>query len=66
MKPTMTYKLAHACGTDEANRRMRAAGRTTWNRAEYAAAREVMDRLWFRHFEAQTAPTVGTENNENH
>ena len=33
--PVMTYDLAMAIGKDAANRRMRKAGRTTWNLADY-------------------------------
>lgn len=35
------HVVAYAAGTDAANRRMRAAGRTKWNREDYnTAARE--------------------------
>ena len=43
---TMTYQLAMAAGTDAANRRMRAAGRTKWNRADYSEAARTFNRLW--------------------
>ena len=35
---TMTYRIAHAAGTDAANRQMRAAGRDTWNQEDAALA----------------------------
>ena len=45
----MTQQIASAAGQDAANRRMRAAGRTKWNRADYNVAvrtmREILDEL---------------------
>lgn len=38
-------RLISACGRDAADRRMRAAGRRTWNRADYNAACRASDRL---------------------
>ena len=34
----MTYSLAHAIGTDAANRQMRASGRSAWNEEDYDLA----------------------------
>jgi hypothetical protein len=42
----MTYELAMSCAKDVANRRMRAAGRTTWNRADYNAMVREFNRLF--------------------
>jgi hypothetical protein len=42
----MTYKLAHAAGMDAANARMRKAGRTKWNRADYNHCWAVFNRLF--------------------
>lgn len=42
---TLTYDMAMAAGRDAANRRMRAAGRKTWSRADYNAAWRVTNRL---------------------
>ena len=36
-RQTMTYDLAMAIGHDAASLRMRRAGRTAWNRADYNA-----------------------------
>jgi hypothetical protein len=41
----MTYELAHAAGWDAANRSMRKAGRTVWNKDDYDVACETMNRL---------------------
>lgn len=41
----ITYSLAMAAGRDAANRRMVAAGRTQWNRADYNHAARVVARL---------------------
>lgn len=45
MKPIVTYEVAHAAGTDAANRSMLAAGRTGWNREDYQRAVEEFVRL---------------------
>jgi hypothetical protein len=42
---TMTYAIARAAGTDVANARMRKAGRSTWNKADYHAAARTFARL---------------------
>lgn len=41
----ITYALAMAAGRDAANRRMRAAGRSRWNLADYRYAANVAARL---------------------
>lgn len=41
----ITYKLAHAASQDAANRQMRAAGRTRWNKSDYALACSEFNRL---------------------
>lgn len=41
----VTYALAMAAGRDAATRRMTAAGRTSWNRADYNHAAKVVARL---------------------
>lgn len=41
----VTYPLAMAAGRDAANRRMAAAGRTSWNRADYNHAAKVVEQL---------------------
>lgn len=41
----VTYPLAMAAGRDAANRRMAAAGRTSWNRADYNHAARVVAKL---------------------
>ena len=45
MKPIMNYELAMAAGMDAANRRMRAAGRSKWNRGDYNEVGKTFDRL---------------------
>lgn len=40
-----TYKIAHAAGTDAANRQMRAAGRTKWSLADRNLAAATFARL---------------------
>lgn len=42
----MTYHMAYAAAQDAANRRMRAAGRSVWNKADYNFAAKEFDRLW--------------------
>lgn len=42
---SLTPELARAAGRDAANERMRAAGRSTWNRADYNHAVKVTNRL---------------------
>lgn len=39
------YEIAWAVGFDEANRRMRAAKRTTWSEDDYGAAIAEFDRV---------------------
>ena len=39
------YKLAHAAGTDAANRNMRREGRTVWSEADYDMARVTFEKL---------------------
>ncbi len=46
MRVTMTYDLAMAAAKDAANARMRKAGRTKWNRADYNHMVRVFNRLW--------------------
>lgn len=43
---TMTYELAMAAARDAANARMRKAGRTRWNRADYNCMVATFNRLW--------------------
>lgn len=43
MQPT--YAIAMAAGKDAANRRMQAAGRKNWNRADYNHAAAIVTRL---------------------
>jgi hypothetical protein len=45
MAQTLTPELARAAGRDAANERMRKAGRSTWNRADYNLACRVSARL---------------------
>ena len=52
MKRKWTYELAMAAAKDSANRRMLAAGRTKWNRADYNMAARTFDRLCFRRGDA--------------
>lgn len=42
---TATYKIAIAAGQDAGNRRMKAAGRSKWNRGDYAEAARVTRTL---------------------
>jgi hypothetical protein len=42
----MDYELAMAASHDEGNRSMRRAGRKRWNRDDYNAACEAMDRFY--------------------
>lgn len=42
---TLTPALAFAAACDAANARMRKAGRTKWNRADYNAAARTQNRL---------------------
>lgn len=64
----MTYPLAMSAGRDAANRRMRAAGRTKWNRADYNAAVREFNRLYpkkqllrdLREHPERTRPDRGT------
>jgi len=41
-----TYKIAMAAGQDAGNRSMRAAGRTSWNEDDYAAAAAVFHAIY--------------------
>lgn len=41
-----SYTLAMSAGRDAANRRMKAAGRTKWNRADYNHAAETFRRIY--------------------
>jgi hypothetical protein len=43
---TMTYELAMAASKDAANARMRKAGRSKWNRADYNEAVRVFNQLF--------------------
>jgi hypothetical protein len=43
---TWDYELAMAAGKDAANARMRKAGRTAWNRADYNESVRVFYRLY--------------------
>lgn len=40
------YRIAMAAGADEANRRMKREGRTTWNESDYAAACETFKKIY--------------------
>jgi hypothetical protein len=42
----LTYDMAMAIGADAANQRMREAGRTRWNRGDYARACQVFNRAY--------------------
>ncbi len=42
----MTYAIARAASMDAANAQMRAAHRTTWNRADYNLACRMLNRLY--------------------
>ena len=42
----MTYKLAHAAGTDAANRNMRSEGRKVWNAEDAEIAAATLNRLY--------------------
>ena len=41
----MTYRIAHALGSDAANRQMKEAGRTGWNEEDYILAAATLSRL---------------------
>jgi hypothetical protein len=45
-RPVWTYELAMAAGKDAANARMRKAGRSKWNRADYNEACRTFNRLF--------------------
>jgi len=45
-QPVMTYQLAHAAATDAANKAMRKAGRTSWNKADYNVAVRTFKKLF--------------------
>jgi len=45
-KPKMTYELAMAAAKDEANRHMRAGGRTKWDESDYNEMARVFNELW--------------------
>lgn len=42
---TITHSIAHAAGTDAANRSMKKGGRKAWSRKDYNEAVKTMDRL---------------------
>ena len=42
----MDYSLAMAAARDEANRRMRKAGRKKWTRGDYNLACKTFNKLW--------------------
>lgn len=44
-RPVMTYAIAMSAGRDVANARMRKAGRTSWNKADYNVAAREFARL---------------------
>ena len=46
MKIKLTRELAFAIAQDEANRRMRKAGRKKWNRSDYNHAVITFNKLW--------------------
>lgn len=46
---TMTHELAMAAAKDAANLRMRKAGRTTWNRADYNHCVRTFNKLFPYH-----------------
>lgn len=46
MRPQMTYEIAHAAGTDAANRSLRKARRKCWNQEDYDTMWREFDRLW--------------------
>ena len=43
---TMTYEIAMSAAKQAADVRMRAAGRTAWNRADYNEMVRTFNRLW--------------------
>ena len=45
-KPVCTYDLAMAAGRDEADRSMKAAGRSRWSREDYNHAVRTFARLY--------------------
>jgi hypothetical protein len=55
---TMTYELAMAAGKDAANLRMRKAGRTVWNRADYNESVRTFNRFWSIEDSIATASTI--------
>lgn len=46
MKIKLTRDLAHAIAMDEANRRMRKAGRKAWSRGDYNLCVKTFNKLW--------------------
>ena len=60
-KPKMTEALARAVGADEANRLMRAAGRTSWSEEDYNAAVAEFNRLWPDPFAGERFRLVNRE-----
>lgn len=42
------HRLATDAGMDEANRRMRKAGRTAWDESDYAAACETFEKVYWK------------------
>ena len=44
--PLSRHALAHAVALDTANRRMRAEGRTKWNREDYDAAAVAYNKVY--------------------
>lgn len=42
----ITYKLAHAAAWDAANRRAEKAGRSKWNKSDYAFACREFERIY--------------------
>lgn len=46
MKITLTRDLAQAIAKDEANRRMRKAGRKAWSRGDYNLCVKTFNKLW--------------------
>jgi hypothetical protein len=55
----LTYDIAMAAGQDEANRRMRAAGRKKWSRADYNACIDRVNRLAVVFYYANDPEPVG-------
>jgi hypothetical protein len=49
MKIKLTRELAQAIAKDEANRRMKKAGRKAWSRGDYNLCVKTFNKLWPVH-----------------